>query len=104
MKYNNLITIFFTLFTIINSCSQTNKSQTNMMQNPEINSKNIVESIKKQVKHYDYEPRYFIKISQNWCFAEILVNDLPVYSNYIDETVGLSISINHSILKAEHKK
>jgi hypothetical protein len=100
----NFLINYITLFLMIISCSQTNNKQKNMMQNPNINSKNIVEEITKQVKRYDYEPRYFIKISQNWCFAEILVNDLPVYNNYVDEIVGMSVSINHCIFKSGIQK
>lgn len=93
MKFSKLIFLML-IGTFSLSCSQ---KKDNMQNNIEINSKNIVEEITKKVKHYDYEPRYFIEIGQNMCHAEIFVNGLPVYRNFEEESVSSSVSINHCI-------
>lgn len=70
-----------------------------MEQNSEINSKNIVEEITKQVKYYNKEPRYYIKISNQNCFSEILVNDIPVFQNFNINNFTTTEEIGHLIFK-----
>lgn len=100
MKYSRLIFLML-IFTFSLSCSQ---KKDNMQNNIEINSKNIVEEITSKVKHYDYEPRYFIEIGQNMGNAEIFVNGLPVYRNFEEESVSTSVSINHCIFRSGVQK
>ena len=89
--------IFTTLILLsLQSCSQNKKNM--IIQNPEINSKNIVEEISKQVKYYDHEPVYQIEFTINHCYAEILVNDILIYKSYEEEGESTTESINYSIL------
>lgn len=99
MRYSKLLIIILIANFSLN-CSQKKENIKDM----DVNSKNIVEEIAKHVKHYDYEPRYFIEIGQNMCNAEIFVNGLPVYRNFEELSVSTSISINHCVFNSGLQK
>lgn len=71
----------------------------NLAQNPEINSKNIIEKVTNTVKRYNKEPRYYIKINNQNCFSEILVNDIPVFQNFNNNNFTTTEEISHLIFK-----
>jgi hypothetical protein len=99
MKMRILI-VTFLLVTI--SCSQETQNQTIM--NHEINSQNFVEKVLENVKHYEYEPTYWLRIPTSG-FFEVMVNDLPVCKYYDNEYgMGGGIPINHAILKSGKQK
>ena len=103
MKKITLILIA-TLFTNTNSCSQTNKNNMIIKQNPDINASNIVEKISSQVKRYPKEPLYQIDFTINHCYPEILVNDMPAYKDFKIGSGGTARMINYNILKAGSQK
>ena len=81
------------------ACSQ---KQTNKVSN--LTSKNYIETIHKTIKHYDYEPIYYLKYVQNICYSEILINDIPVHKNYKEIADGETIAINNYIFKSGTQK
>lgn len=94
--------IIATLFiSLLSSCQ--NKTTT-IMQNPEITAKNIVNKLVSEVKHYNYEPMYYLTFRQNSCFSEIFINDIPVYKNFNQESSGRTLEINNYILKSGVQK
>lgn len=80
------------------SCSQTNKNnkESNMITKEQYNS------ISKEVKTYDYNPTYRLRINTVLCTYEIYVNDVLVnYSFSVGRTAGeQSVDIPQYILKS----
>ena len=68
--------------------------------NKHINSDNFVEELHKKVKHFDKEPRYFIRPTQTNCVFEVFVNGNLVYEEYKLEKLASPKSINHAILES----
>lgn len=99
MKKINLILAALLLFM---SCKENNTTKTKKMSN--LTSKNYIETIFKSIKHYDYEPMYYLSYEQNSCFSEILVNDIPVYKNFQKESRGQTFEINNFIFKSGIQK
>ncbi|WP_298503531.1 hypothetical protein [uncultured Maribacter sp.] len=66
----------------------------------DITASNFVDRVYSEVKHYDKEPRYFIRPTQSNCLFEILVNDILVHKEYTMEVLGSPKSINHAILQS----
>lgn len=97
----NIILILATLF-ILPSCKENNNTKTKKMIN--LTSKNYVETMLKTVKHYNYEPTYYLRYVQNTCYSEILVNDIPVNKNYQEIGDGGTIKINNYIFKSGLQK
>lgn len=58
----------------------------------------------KTIKHYDYEPIYFLTYVQNVCYSEILVNDIPLNKNFTELGVHRTIDINNYIFKSGIQK
>jgi hypothetical protein len=95
--------LFFSLLMVcFCGCSQ-NKTET-IMQNPEITEKNIVNKLSSEVKHYEYEPMYFLSYEQNICYSEILVNDILVNKNFAEIMDGGTFEINNCIFKSGTQK
>jgi hypothetical protein len=111
------ITLILLVCTItLSSCAQQNTDQNNNTkelknekrkimipipeQSKDITVDNYVDRMVAQVQHYDKEPMYFLRPSQNSCVYEILVNDYPVYKNYRTGQLGTPIEINHAILQS----
>lgn len=69
----------------------------------EINSTNYVNSMLKYIKHYDYEPVYWIGIEKQ-APMEIEVNDVPLFRDYDDSGYGINKPINFLILKSGEQK
>lgn len=100
---NQVKNIFYCLLLVsCSGCSQ-NKSKI-IVQNPEITEKNILNKLSAAIKHYDYEPVYYLTFVQNSCFSEILVNDIPVNKNFQKESQGLTLDINNYIFKSGIQK
>ncbi|WP_198553743.1 hypothetical protein [Tenacibaculum sp. Bg11-29] len=70
------------------------------MQIKEITANNIIEKIQEQVKGYPQEPMYLLRINQEYCTYEVLVNDFPVYENYDLGVSATGTKINRAILKS----
>lgn len=92
-----LILYLLTICITLNSCAQTSKEQDKNMDS--IIDK-YVEKIASQVKRYDYEPLYYIRINKNYCLVEVLVNDYPVHTDYQLSNYATPLEINHGILKS----
>ncbi|WP_031456931.1 hypothetical protein [Flavobacterium chungangense] len=58
----------------------------------------------KTIKHYEYEPLYFLTYVQNSCYSEILVNDRPLKKNFTEVADGQTIRINNYIFKSGLQK
>ncbi len=87
--------LFLFLGVSLTACSQ--KKETMIAQNPNINAENIVEELNKQVKHYDKETYYVFGIGNQMCFVEILINDIPVYKQFNEPVVifgGLKLTLD----------
>ncbi|PXY40616.1 hypothetical protein DMB65_11960 [Flavobacterium cheongpyeongense] len=97
----NTILILASLF-IFPSCKQNNNTKSEKMSN--LTSKNYIETMLKTIKHYDYEPVYFLTYVQNVCYSEILVNDIPVHKNFTELGDGETMEINNYIFKSGLQK
>jgi hypothetical protein len=89
--------IFLTLILITNlSCSQNNNQKMGKVK---------LLNLYKEIKIYDYNPRYWADIQSNNCTYEILLNDLPL-NHYFDsvESSMVSIPMNTRILKSGKQK
>jgi hypothetical protein len=85
------------LLSALQACSQ--KKETMTIQNPNINASNIVEELTKEVQHYSEESMYIISYRIQYCFVEVLVNDIPVYKEFKDIGGYSAFDINQAILK-----
>ena len=63
-----------------------------------ITSENFVKKVLENVKHYDYEPVYWVGIYKN-APMELYINDMPVFKDYDDTRYGVNNPINYMILK-----
>ncbi|MCP2028710.1 hypothetical protein L1276_003881 [Flavobacterium sp. HSC-32F16] len=97
----NTILILALLF-ILPSCKENNN--TKQMKMSDLTSKNFIETIHKTIKHYDYEPIYYLTYEQNICYSEILINDIPVNRNYKEIAYGDGNPINDYIFKSGIQK
>lgn len=88
--------IILTVFISFTACSQ--KKKDNMNTNKALN-------IYKEVKKFDYNPRYWLDIKASDCTYEILVNGMPL-SIYYDKASNsqVSIPLNTRILKSGVQK
>lgn len=68
--------------------------------NPKLNNLNYVKTLLSTVKHSSSEPFYYLFVSHEACYFEILVNDLPVYHNYDLGQVVTPIDIYSAINKS----
>lgn len=91
-----------TALLIFPSCKQNNNSNNTKMS--DLTSKNYVETMLNNVKHFNYEPMYYLTYRQNSCFSEILVNDIPVNKNFKEQTDGWTLPINNYIFKSGLQK
>lgn len=87
---------------IFPSCKENNNTKTQKMSN--LTSENYVETMINVIKHYNYEPMYYLTYVQNVCFSEILVNDIPVNKNFQEIGDGGTLSINRYIFKSGIQK
>lgn len=89
--------IMLTLILITNlSCSQKN--------NEKMGREKLL-NLYKEIKMYDYNPRYWADIQSNNCTYEILLNDIPL-NQYFDivESSTVSLPMNTRILKSGKQK
>lgn len=96
----NTIIILATLF-IFPSCKQ-NNTKSEKMSN--LTSTNYIETMLKTIKHYDYEPMFYLTFEQSSCFSEILINDIPLHKNFQKKLSGRTIDINNYIFKSGIQK
>ncbi len=73
-------------------------------QNPHITADNMVEELSKQVKHYDKEIMYKFKVGNEYCYPEILINDVPVYKEFKEPLSSTTFDINHAVFKSGSHK
>ena len=83
-------------------CSQ--KKESMISQNPNINEKNLVEEINKQVKHYPSEKVYGFRYENFNCYFEVFVNDIPCYKDFITHKAGSGFDVNVCIFKSGIQK
>ena len=71
-----------------------------------INSSNFVENVLKDVKHYNIEPTYWLRIEKDYqAELEIYVNDIPVFRDYdLKEGYSTTQDVNFVILKSGKQK
>ena len=96
----NLILILTAMISIT-ACSQNNNKNMNT-----INSSNFVENVLKDVKHYNIEPTYWLRIEKDYqAELEIYVNDIPVFRDYdLKEGYSTTQDVNFVILKSGKQK
>ena len=94
--------LFFVIGITFNNC-QTDKKQTNMNQNAEINSRNLKEKILQNVKHYSTEPQYVMHYFNGVCNFEIYINDLKVVKSFNNESFKTSERINPFLLSKNNQ-
>ncbi|WP_163408087.1 hypothetical protein [Flavobacterium ajazii] len=97
----NTILILVLLF-ILPSCKENNNTKTKKMS--DLTSTNYIETMLKTIKHYDYEPVFYLRYVQNTCYSEILINDIPVNKNYTEVGDGGTVIINNYIFKSGIQK
>ncbi|WP_157263066.1 hypothetical protein [Pedobacter steynii] len=85
----SLVILFTTL-----SCSQISNSQLNTKQDSEINSKNIIEKILQNIRHYPKESKYVISHTNGMCNFEIFINDVKVTKSFNNESFSSGNEIN----------
>jgi len=94
------ILVFVVLILGLVGCGQKHHTENVIMEtSPKLTSKNYVETMHKLVKHYPQEPYYYLFVSHQACYFEILVNGLPVYSYYDLGQVITPIDIYSAINK-----
>ncbi|WP_264552101.1 hypothetical protein [Flavobacterium sp. N2038] len=91
-----------TALLIFPSCKQQNNSNNSKMS--DLTSKNYVERMLNNIKHFNYEPMYYLTFRQNSCFSEILVNDIPVNKNFKEQSDEGTLDINNYIFKSGIQK
>jgi hypothetical protein len=97
---------------MLQACGQDKKKKetknptkdTEITRNMEITAQNFVDKMVAQVPNFKEHPFYYLRISQNYCVYEILVNDFPVEKNYGLGVAATPIEINHAILKSGPQK
>ncbi len=89
----------FLLLICLGACSQKSKPRVS-----NLTSENYLETMLKTIKHYEYEPLYFLTYVQNSCYSEILVNDRPLKKNFTEVADGQTIRINNYIFKSGLQK
>ncbi|KQB40375.1 hypothetical protein [Flavobacterium aquidurense] len=96
-KIKSLLLVFLGLLTLT-SCAQATKKQEN--RNTEYRDK--IKNIYKEVKTYDYNPVYQLKVNTNLCSYEAYINDILVdFSFTPGRTAGeQNIDIAQYILKS----
>ena len=89
--------ILVSLCILFSACGQ--KIKNNTIED-KISANNIVEKIASQVKHYQQEPMYFLRVNKINCVYEVLINGFPVDKMYELGGWMTPIEINHAILKS----
>lgn len=97
----NKIILYLIVLINISACAQDKNKKTENMN--EITSQNFVDKVLENVKHYDKEPEYLLRIGNNTMY-EVLVNDIPVYKHYRETQLISPIEINYAILKSGSQK
>ncbi|MNK06021.1 hypothetical protein D3C87_239110 [compost metagenome] len=79
----NAILVFLLIFSV-SSCSDSNKQNKSEIDEttPKLTSTDYVETLLKSAKHSPQEPFYYLFVSHEACYFQILVNDLPVYNYF----------------------
>lgn len=96
----------------IMSCSQTNKQSITNNQQPmydinqyvfpeakDITEKNYVDKVVSNIKHYDKEPIYYLRINKQNCLIEVYVNNVHIYKDFEVSNLVTPIEVGH-ILKS----
>jgi len=91
------IRIYLCVFCV--GCAQNNKNMKTTDQEP-ITINNVADKMWKDMSKYTQEPMYLLRIRQEYCTYEVLVNDFPVYENYDLGVNATGIKINRAILKS----
>ncbi len=101
MKSFKKMSLMLAFYFIIQGCSNSEKPiKSEIMEtDPKLTSKNYLETIFKTVKHYPNEPFYYLFVSHEACYFEILVNGLPIYKYYKPGQVITPIDIYSAINK-----
>jgi hypothetical protein len=77
----------------LNGCKSQEKKEISM------ETQQRIKYIENNIKKFDYEPLYQIKVKTNNCY-QILINDFPVYSYYDELSGKIGFNINSAILKS----
>lgn len=98
--FKNAIVVCALIFSV-SSCADSNKKIKAEIDevNPKLTSSNYVSTLLSSVKHSSNEPFYYLFVSHEACYFEILVNGLPVYHNYDLGQVVTPIDIYSAINK-----
>ncbi|WP_336687346.1 hypothetical protein [Chryseobacterium bernardetii] len=101
----------------LSGCSQKKEQQLNHKQEnsmhdiskyifPEakdVTETNFVEKISSQIKHYDKEPLYYLRINKQNCLVRVYINDVNIYDDYELSNVITPTEISN-ILKSGPQK
>jgi len=100
------VCLFLPVVLLLISCSP-KKEGPNLFISPDpnITSDNFADSLLKKVKHYSYEPYYFLEIKNILgCTFEILVNDVPTFKFFQEDQVSAEVDVQLMILKSGPQK
>ncbi|QOG89692.1 hypothetical protein HUE46_06500 [Flavobacterium columnare] len=75
-----------------------------VMQNQEINSKNLVDNILKGIKHYPSEPKLIFDYTNYYCYFEIFTDGINSYGDFENVRGSSAFDMNPFILRTgKHK-
>ncbi|PKH49676.1 hypothetical protein CXF68_02745 [Tenacibaculum sp. Bg11-29] len=90
------IFIYGCFFVVSLGCAQNNKNTTQ----ESITINNVADKMWEDMPKYAVQPMYLLRINQEYCTYEVLVNDYPVYKNYDLGVNATGTKINRAILKS----
>ncbi|EWH10550.1 hypothetical protein KLA_16642 [Cellulophaga geojensis KL-A] len=88
------------------SCAQNTKTTKNMntADQDTITIHNVTDKMWQAKPKYNEQPMYLLRINQEYCTYEVLVNDFPVKEYYRSGKLATAIKINRAILKSGPQK
>ncbi|MCD8403927.1 hypothetical protein LNI92_12615, partial [Tenacibaculum finnmarkense genomovar finnmarkense] len=90
------IFIYGCFFVVSLGCAQNKKNTTQ----ESITINNVADKMWNDMPKYAIQPMYLLRINQEYCTYEVLVNDFPVYKNYDLGVNATGIKINKAILNS----
>lgn len=84
----------------ITSCAQKKTKKDKMNSQDTLTINNVAERMWQDMPKFDSHPMYLLRINQEYCTYEVLVNDFPIEKHYSRGKVATAIKINRAILKS----
>lgn len=90
------------LFNVISSCGQKKETLSTVSREEQKNKlvEKYTEKIWSEMKKYDVQPAYYLRLYHNNCTYQILVNGIEVFRNHKLQKLGSALILNNFILKS----